>query len=350
MTYITISTSTCFSRTSDFNASVDVIDVLSQLKYDGESGTSLLTHKISFLGFYDKNAVPLDDIIFGLFSYTFEGNIKKCCYTFPVTSVHSFNHMFQELGCSFFFYDQKALNHKILKLLKAYNKSITHFYHHLCHYSFEFLEDEFDRKFLSEIFQYLVHISENPHELESFKPLPVYLDVRASKLERDKVVVQSDPLSPSHQIALAPQDEVGELVNLPVELPPSPPTLPALDFYIDLDCNPDGCHMVSSLRLPSTSSFDPSDFSVLCSSVVNSTCDVDEDQVMEGASVGNPTYTISFDEYVWDSNQEAMMKDDLLLSAPCSLYPGIFYDSSISDFFCENLSSNVSTSDHSQNL
>jgi len=110
MTYITISTLTCFSHAFDFDVSVYVIDELSRLKYDGENGTSLLIHEIFFLGFFDKNEVPSNEITCELFPYMFKGCIKQWCHTLPTTSIHSLNHMFRELGHAFLFYDRKALN------------------------------------------------------------------------------------------------------------------------------------------------------------------------------------------------------------------------------------------------
>lgn len=154
--------------------------------------------------------------------------------------------MFRELFCAFFFYDRKALNHKILKLWKAPNESIVQFYDLFCHYYFEFPKYEVDWKFLTERFQYLVHISENPHELESFKPLPTYLGVRAFKSKMNKVAIPSDPPSPCHKTSLALWYKVGEVSNLLVELSPSPPTPPALDFCVELDYKLNGCQVVSS--------------------------------------------------------------------------------------------------------
>jgi len=58
---------------------------------------------------------------------------------------------------------------------------------------FQILEDEISWKFLHERFQYLLHIYENPHVLESFEPLPAYLGVRVAKPKMDKVIVTSDP-------------------------------------------------------------------------------------------------------------------------------------------------------------
>ena len=93
---------------------------------------------------------------------------------------------------------------------------------------------------------------------------------------------------------------MGEVVNLPAKLSPSPPTPPALYFCANLDCKPVGYHVVSSSQPLSTGSFGPLDFFVLCSSILDFTCDVHEDQVMDEVGVEHPTCAIIFYEYVWE--------------------------------------------------
>jgi len=56
-----------------------------------------------------------------------------------------------------------------------------------------------------------------------------------------------------------------------------------------------------------------------------------------------------FYQYVWESEQEVAVKDDLLLFAARPLYPIIFCSSNIFVPSCENPSPDVYTSDHSQN-
>jgi len=89
------------------------------------------------------------------------------------------------------------------------------------HFCFEFPKDEFDWPFLLGIFQYLFHISENPHELESFKPLPTYLGIKAPKFATNEVVLLSNPLSPSHKTSLVLQVEVKEAESSSIDVPPS---------------------------------------------------------------------------------------------------------------------------------
>ena len=107
--------------------------------------------------------------------------------------------------------------------------------------------------------------------------------------------------------------------------------------------------MVSSPQPSSFGSFGPSSFGLLYSFVSDLTCDVHQDQFLERVGVEKPTCAIIFYEYVWESEEEFGVKDDLLLSAPHPLYPNIFHGSAISILSCETLFRNFSTSDHLQN-
>lgn len=112
--------------------------------------------------------------------------------------------MIKELGGAFYHYDCKALNKKNLELRKEPDESIMQFWDFFCNLAFQIPEDEVDWKFLKEYFQYLLHISQNPHELESFEPLLAYLGVRDAKSKMYKVVVMGDPPSSPHETSLAP--------------------------------------------------------------------------------------------------------------------------------------------------
>lgn len=130
---------------------------------------------------------------------------------------------------------------------------------------------------------------------------------------------------------------------------PSPPTPHAQELCAYLDDKPDGCHVVLSPQPMSFGSFDPLDFGVVCSLVLDLTCDVHGDRVLDEVGVQQTTNAIIFYEYVWESGQESKVKDDLLLSTPRLLYPDIFHGSSISIPSCENSFLDVYTSNHSQN-
>lgn len=106
---------------------------------------------------------------------------------------------------------------------------------------------------------------------------------------------------------------MGEGAHTSIELS-HPPTPPTLDICIDLACKPIGFHVVLSSQPSSSSSFDPPDCTVLCSPVSVSTLIFHKDQVVNRVGVEQPTCAIIYDEYVWESKEEPVMKDDLLLS------------------------------------
>ena len=82
-----------------------------------------------------------------------------------------------------------------------------------------------------------------------------------------------------------------------------PPTPPALDIYVDFACNAIGCHVDSFPQPLSQRSVDPSDCTILCSSIPNSSLVVNEDQVVDGVSVVQATCTIIHDECVRESKK-----------------------------------------------
>lgn len=118
-------------------------------------------------------------------------------------------------------------------------------------------------------------------------------------------------------------------MHSPVDLNTSPPTLLNHNFSANLNCDSDGCDEVLCYHSPSFAPSNPLHFDVLCSLVSNLFFDVQEDKVLDGVGVKQPTYNIIFDEYVWEYEQQSTVKDDLLSSARFPYYPDIFYDSVI---------------------
>ena len=104
------------------------------------------------------------------------------------------------------------------------------------------------------------------------------------------------------QVTIRPQCEVGEGAHTSFELS-HPPTPHALDILIDLACKPIGCHVDSFPQPLSQRSVDPSDCTILCSSIPNSSLVVNEDQVVDGVSVVQATCTIIHDECVRESKK-----------------------------------------------
>ena len=78
------------------------------------------------------------------------------------------------------------------------------------------------------------------------------------------------------------------------------------------------------------------DCTFLCPSISDSLPAVNEDQVVDGVGVMQPTCTIIHVTCVWESKEEPMVKDESLLAAPHPLYPDIPCDSATAYFACEN--------------
>lgn len=125
-----------------------------------------------------------------------------------------------------------------------------------------------------------------------------------------------------------------------------PPTLTTLNFYAYFIGKPMGYHMHLLPQPLSSCSVDPLYFTILCSTVSESTLIVNEDQAIDGVDVAQPSYVVIYDEYDLESEHQPMMKDDLLLPVPPPLFPHIFGDSAMSDFPCVNSPTNASNFDH----
>lgn len=124
-----------------------------------------------------------------------------------------------------------------------------------------------------------------------------------------------------------------------------PPTPPSLDTCADLACNLIGCHEDSFPQPPSPCSIDPPDCTVLCSSILDSSLVVNEDQFVEGVGVMQPTCANIHDTYVWESKEEPTVKDDSLQSTAHLQYPNTPFDYATISFPCENSFPDISTSD-----
>ena len=90
---------------------------------------------------------------------------------------------------------------------------------------------------------------------------------------------------------------MGDYAHTYVELS-HPPTPPTLDSYTDLARKPIGCHMDSFPQPLSMRFVDPLDCTVSCSSILDSSPGVEEDEVVDGVRTKQPTCTIIHDECV----------------------------------------------------
>lgn len=81
------------------------------------------------------------------------------------------------------------------------------------------------------------------------------------------------------------------------------PTPPSLDIYTGLACKPVGCHVSLFSQSSSSCSIYPSDYSLLCSPIANSTLFIHEHQVVDRVGFEKPNFTVIYDVYVWVSEE-----------------------------------------------
>jgi len=93
----------------------------------------------------------------------------------------------------------------------------------------------------------------------------------------------------------------------------------------------------------------PTDDTILCSSIPDSTLVVNEDQTIDEVGVAQPTCVVIPEEYDWDLEYQPSTKDESLPSKPPPFFPSILGDLVIHDFECVSPSMNAPIVDHSKN-
>jgi len=91
----------------------------------------------------------------------------------------------------------------------------------------------------------------------------------------------------------------------------------------------------------------PSDDVVLCSSTLDSSLVMNEEQPIDGVGVAQLTCAVIHEEYEWELEHQHSAKDDSLLSEPPSFFPNIFGEPAIHDFACVSSSMGEPIVDHS---
>ena len=126
-----------------------------------------------------------------------------------------------------------------------------------------------------------------------------------------------------------------------------PPNITSPNFRANLVAKLMGCQMHVLPRPPSSCFANPPYYTILCSSIPDSTLVVSEDQAIDGVGVAQPTCVVIKKEYDCELENQPTTKDDSLPSAPPPFFPDIFGDFAISDFACISLSTDAPIVDHS---
>jgi len=97
----------CFSNLSLGEISIpdEFLHDLSQLKIDGEDDMSFSEHASLFIKFCDYYEFDCEYVACTIFCLTLEGNVSRWCHTLRPTSIHSLNHIIEELHLAFNIYD-----------------------------------------------------------------------------------------------------------------------------------------------------------------------------------------------------------------------------------------------------
>ena len=85
----------------------------------------------------------------------------------------------------------------------------------------------------------------------------------------------------------------------------------------------------------------------MCSSVLDSTPILNEDQSIYGVGVAQPTCNVIHEEYDWELEHPPATEDHLYLSVPPLFFLDLLGDPTILDFSCVSLSREAPIVDHS---
>jgi len=118
----------------------------------------------------------------------------------------------------------------------------------------------------------------------------------ATHSQMDMVTVTSDFPSSPHQTTQPLQSDAGDHVPTFVQLSHSP-NISSLNFRLDLVVSPSSCHMHFVPQPLSSYSTNPPNNTVSCSSILDSTLVVNEEQATNEVGVAQPTCTIIHEEY-----------------------------------------------------
>lgn len=184
----------------------------------------------------------------------------------------------------------------MLKQQKAPHESYMDFSQRFRLFMFEALKSQMKFQYLMDIFQYFLTKSLCPKMKLKFKPRSTYFGDGAAQLQVDTIAITSDHPPSPHQTTPPPQSDVGEHVHMFVQLS-HPPTLTTLNICTYLVGKPMGCHTHLLPQPPSLRFSDPSDCTVLCSSVLDSTPIGNEDRAINGVDVAQQTCFVIHEEY-----------------------------------------------------
>ena len=127
----------CFSNFSLYQFLIpdELLDHLSQLKFDGEDGTSITKHIYDFLKFFEFYKRNDEDFSCVFFFLSLEGRANRWCHTLTPTFIHSLHQLLRELHQAFERYNYRDVCENINILRMKPNELFEDFsnrFLHLC--------------------------------------------------------------------------------------------------------------------------------------------------------------------------------------------------------------------------
>lgn len=151
----------CFPNLSPGEISIpnESLYDFSTLNIDGEGDMSFAKHASLFLKFFEYYEIDYEDVACIFFFLTLDGQASQWRHTLPPTSIHSLNHLIEEIYLAFDRYDYRDVYKRIDQLRMDPDESVEDFSNRFLNLCYEFPEEDMYRYFLKQNFKHLFHIS-----------------------------------------------------------------------------------------------------------------------------------------------------------------------------------------------
>ena len=187
--------------------------------------------------------------------------------------------------------------------------------------------------YLWDQFKYCLKKSTHPKRNPEIKRRPTFFIDGAVQSHVDADTLSANCLPSSHPTSPPLPSDADGHAHTPVH-PSHSPNITSLNFSVYVVVSPLSSHMHSCLWPPSSHSGVPSNDYVLCSSILDSSFVVNEEQPINRVGIAQPTCSV--------------IHDDSLLSDPPPFFPNLFREPAIHDFACVSSSTVAPIVDHSQ--
>jgi len=217
----------CFSNFSLYQFSIpdEPLYHLSQLKFDGEDGTSIIEHISIFFKFYESYEIIYEESACVLFFLTLEGHVNQWCHTLPPTSIHSLHQFVGDLHQAFDRYNYPYVCKRINLLTMKPKESIEDFSDRFLYLYCQISEEDMNQYFLKQEFECLVLISlHSEPKPPDFPTSPPLVSHGTPLISEEEPIIPFVPCPPPFPVPIRVPPcgdyEVGKSANLILN-PPS---------------------------------------------------------------------------------------------------------------------------------